>query len=169
MTVPPGSQSAEPIKKQDNLHHLVVIALVGVLLLIVFLIIFGETGFSGQGNSNAGSAPEVFPAGSAYAGIPAPAEMPVAEITTKMVTCQITGLLSITGTVKSNVNHVLYVEITGTGYDNYGDELSTGDDTVTINPQGTSSYSIHIIDGCQLGETGTYDVRIANINWRHTS
>ncbi len=95
--------------------------------------------------------------------------MPVAEITTKMVTCQITGLLSITGTVKSNVNHVLYVEITGTGYDNYGDELSTGDDTVTINPQGTSSYSIHIIDGCQLGETGTYDVRIANINWRHTS
>ena len=62
MTVPPGSQSAEPIKKQDNLHHLVVIALVGLLLLIVFLIIFGETGFSGQGNSNAGSAPEVFPA-----------------------------------------------------------------------------------------------------------
>ena len=33
MTVPPGSQSAEPIKKQDNLHHLVVIALVGYFFL----------------------------------------------------------------------------------------------------------------------------------------
>src|SRR5208283_640560 len=165
---PPASPSGEPPKKQDILHHLVIIALVGFILLIAILIILIAAGVSEQGSSNAGSVPNVVPPGNVNGGIPAASEMPAAEITTKMVTCQITGLLSITGTVKSNINHQLYVEIVGVGYDSYGDELDTGYDSVTIEPQGTSSYDIHIIDGCQLGETGTYEVRIANINWRHS-
>jgi hypothetical protein len=167
MTSRPDPQSAKPLQKQYNLHHLVVIGLVGLLILVVFLIIFGIAGLSGQSSSNAGSSMGVISSESAYAGIPG-AEMPVAEITTKMVTCQVSGQLILTGTVKSNVNHVIYVEVSGIAYDNYGDELGTGDNTVVINPQSTSTYRIRIIDGCQLGETGTYDVRIANINWRHT-
>ena len=92
--------------------------------------------------------------------------MPAAEITTKMVTCQINGLLRITGTVRSNVNHESHVEIVGIGYDDYGNERNSGYDSVAIDPMGTSTFDIHVIDGCMFGETGTYEVRIANINYR---
>ncbi len=160
MTAPPDPQPAEPHKK-DYLHHLNALALVGCILLIALVFLFIALVSSGQ---NTGSA-----AGGVSPGNgPVASEMPVAEITTKMVTCQVTGVLSLTGMVKSNVNRQLFVQIEGNAYDAEGDQLGTGSDTVALDPEGTSSYHIRIIDGCQLGETGTYDVRITNINWRHT-
>ncbi|MGA2105947.1 MAG: hypothetical protein ABSG06_11240 [Methanoregula sp.] len=168
MTPPPDAKAGDPTKKQYFLRHPVITAIVAIILLTAFLIIFITSGLVGQGGSNTGSASNVFSSGNGYTGIPASSEMPVAEITTKMVTCQITGLLSITGTVKSNVNHQIYVEIVGIGYDDYGNERNSGYDTVAIDPQGTITYDIRIIDGCMLGETGTYEVRIANINYRHS-
>jgi len=168
MTPPAIAKPGDPPKKRHALRHPVIIAIVGVILLTVFLIIFIASGFTGQSGSNAGRAPNVFSSENGYTGIPGAAEMEAAEITTKMVTCQVTGLLSITGTVRSNVNHEIYVELAGVGYDRYGDEMNSGYDSVAIGPMGTSTYDIRIIDGCRLGETGTYEVRITNINYRHS-
>ncbi|MFZ0005644.1 MAG: hypothetical protein WCC86_06490 [Methanoregula sp.] len=165
MTPPPGSIPEKPIK--NTLHHQVILAIIGIILLTAFLIIFIAAGFIGQNGTNTGSASNVFSPENGYTGLPGASEMPAAEITTKMVTCQINGLLRITGTVRSNVNHELYVEIVGIGYDDYGNERNSGYDSVAIDPMGTSTFDIHVIDGCMFGETGTYEVRIANINYRH--
>jgi len=150
------------------MRYPVIIAIVGILILTALLIIFIAAGFIGQSGSNAGSAPNAFSSGTGPAGLPGASEMEAAEITTQIVTCQVTGLLRITGTVRSNVNHEIYVELVGIGYDRYGDELNSGYDSVAISPMGTSPYGISIIDGCMLEETGTYEVRIANINYRHS-
>jgi hypothetical protein len=165
MTPPPDSPQAKPIK--NTLRHPVMLAIIGIILLTAFLIILIAAGLIGQSGSNAGISSNVFSPENGYTRLPGASEMPAAEITTKMVTCQISGLLSITGTVRSNVNHELYVEIVGIGYDDYGNERNSGYDSVAIDPMGTSTYNIHIIDGCMFGETGTYEVRIANINYRH--
>jgi len=156
MTVPPDSPPAGPAKKPDNVHHLATIAIIVLILFIALLVIFSGPLFSGSGGSNAGSAP-------------AATEMPTAEIATRSVTCQATGVLHITGTVESNVQNPLSVEVYGAGYDSSGTELGTGYDTVYIAPYGTGMYTINVLDGCQLGDVGTYEVRIADITWKqHT-
>ena len=83
--------------------------------------------------------------------IPAQAMLPAAEIVSKSVTCQVTGLLEMTGTVKNNVAHPLSVSVHGTGYDSNGNEMGTGYDSVDIDPYGTGTYRINVIDGCQTG------------------
>ncbi len=168
MTTLPDSQPVEPTKKPDSEIHHVTIALVGLILFIVVLIIF-YAGLSGQGGLNSGNAPGIGPAGSTNAMTPAAMEMPIAEIATKSVICQVTGMLSISGTVKNNANHPLSVEMVGAGYDSNDVETGTGYDTVTINLHGTSPSMINVLDGCQLDETGTYEVRIVDISWRHTT
>ena len=70
-----------------------------------------------------------------------------------------------TGTVKNNVAHPLSVSVRGTGYDSNGNEMGTGYDSVDIDPYGTGTYRINVIDGCQAGDSGTYDVRISQITW----
>ena len=46
MTPPPGSIPEKPIK--NTLHHQVILAIIGIILLTAFLIIFIAAGFIGQ-------------------------------------------------------------------------------------------------------------------------
>jgi hypothetical protein len=165
MTDTPVLQPGAPAKKPGTPHPLITIALVVLLLLIAIVAIFGGPIFGALTGSNEESAPAV----STPAIVSAAPEVPTAEIDSKSVTCQVTGSLDITGTVTSNVAHPLYVVISGAGYDSTGVELGTGYDSVNIDPYGTSPYKIDIIDGCQIGDSGTYDVRISDISWRHLS
>ena len=169
MTDTPVSAPGAPAKKRVLPHPLITIALVVLIVLVAILAIFGGPIFDGLAGSNDQSAPAVVPAVSTPAIAPVAPEVPTAEIDSKSVTCQITGSLDITGTVKSNVAHPLYVVVSGAGYDSSGVELGSGSDSVNIDPYGTSPYKIDIIDGCQIGDTGTYDVRISDISWRHLS
>ena len=157
---------ADSMKKLDNRHHPITIAVIGITLFIAILIFFSTAGV--QEPNSPGNASGIGPMGSTTTMAPTAIEMPVAEIATKSVICQVTGMLSISGTVKSNVNHQISVEIAGASYDSNDAEMGTGYDTVTIDPHGISTYTVNILDGCQLGDTGTYDVRLVNINWRHT-
>jgi|GEM_PF-2257615 hypothetical protein len=169
MTDTPVLQPGAPAKKPGNPHPLITIALVALIILVAILAIFGGPIFDALAGSNDQSVPAVVPAVSTPAIVPVAPEIPTAEIDSKSVTCQVTGSLDITGAVTSNVAHPLYVVISGTGYDSTGVELGTGYDSVNIDPYGTSPYKIDIIDGCQLGDSGTYDVRISDISWRHLS
>jgi hypothetical protein len=165
MTDIPVLQPEAPAKKPGTPPPLITIALVVLIIIVAILAIFGGPIFDALAGSNEGSAPAV----STPASAPVAPEAPTAEIDSKSVTCQVTGILDITGTVTSNVAHPLYVVVSGVGYDSSGVELGTGYDSVNIDPYGTSPYKIDIIDGCQLGDTGTYDVRISDISWRQLS
>jgi len=166
MTNPPGVAREEPERGMDTSHRLVSIAIIGLLIVIVILLLFIISVVSGPAVSGAGNSPGGGAVAGGAAPVPAAMEMPVAEITTKSAICQVTDLLTISGSVENNAGHLLSVAIAGTAYDSNGVELGTGYDTVLIAPQGTSPFSLSIIDGCQIGDTGTYDVRIADISWR---
>ncbi|MGA9085330.1 MAG: FxLYD domain-containing protein [Methanoregula sp.] len=167
MTDAPVLLPAAPAKKPGNPHTLIMIFLVALIIAIAVLLILSGPVFNGPVGSNAQNAPAVVPVAGVPAMIPAQAMLPAAEIVSKSVTCQVTGLLEMTGTVKNNVAHPLSVSVRGTGYDSNGNEMGTGYDSVDIDPYGTGTYRINVIDGCQLGDSGTYDVRISQITWRY--
>ena len=141
--------------------------MIGIIFFIAILLLFGITMFGGAAGS-AGSTPGTGAGTGNAAPVPVPTEMPAAYIAADSAACQVTGMLSVTGTVQSNVGHVISVQITGIGYDSDGAEMGTGSDSVLVPPYGSSPFSLNVIDGCQIGAVGTFEVRITDIRWRQT-
>src|SRR5208337_432706 len=102
MTDTPVLQPEAPAKKPGNPHTLIMIFLIALIIAIAVLLILSGPVFNGQGGSNAQNAPALVPVAGVPAMIPAQAMVPAAEIVSRSATCQVTGLLGITGTVKSN-------------------------------------------------------------------
>ena len=114
MTTLPDSQPVEPTKKPDSEIHPRHYCSRGTYSLHSsvdnFLCRFKR---ARRFKILARNAPGIGPAGGTNAMTPAAMEMPIAEIATKSVICQVTGMLSISGTVKNNANHPLSVEMVG--------------------------------------------------------
>jgi len=164
-----GAENSDISKKPGQLHNLITAIIIGLILLIAVLIIFFSPNLSGISGTYTRGSSQGGGTGLGSAGIPPAVLMPTAEITTQSVTCQVSGQLDITGKVQNNVNRPLSVEIAAAGYDNDGAVRGTGYDTVTVDSHRIGTFTIAITDGCMLGETGTYDVRIVDISWRHSS
>lgn len=85
---------------------------------------------------------------------PPPATAPPAtvEIMTLAAVCQINDSVFIEGTVRSTASRVVNIVVRGSTYDSAGIKLGSGSDFISIDPDGTSTFTIIVPDGCGLWE-----------------